>query len=333
MQRRSKYGHAIPFKFIFKPRPRLRGRSGTPASRAYIAVRGRQVRLDQRFQIVQSEQLQRRRRIFVPSEFYEPNVEPTAADHYQSGRRGQRADGRFGGQPPPADRRDGLRPADAVQGQFADVQETARVFQSRSQFGAGLGRTHAAERARTVQPAIAVAAGDTRGKPADADATAQPGAIPSQSQVPVAAHAVRPQRARAHVGRGGRTVAGEPVEFQRVRFEKHVQPPEHRARRLDRPGSAAVQTSAAAATAAAIVVLRQRTLAGLHHADNAVAVAAQHRQQTAERRRPIRIRPHLSGVADAHRRDDGHQDADHAVAVPVPDADATEKGQIRERGG
>lgn len=227
-----------------------------------------------------------------------------------------------------------MRAADTVHGQFADAQETARVFQPRSQLGAGLGRAHAAERARTVQPAIAVAAGDTRGEPEDADATAQPGAVPSQSKVPVAAHAVRPERARAHVGRGGRTVAGEPVEFQRVRFEKHVQPPEHRARRLGRQGAAAVQTSAAAAAAtAALVVLRQRTLVGLHHADNAVAVAAQHRQQTAERRRPIRIRSHLPGVADAHRRDDDDPDADYAVAVPVPDAHATEKGQIRKRGG
>lgn len=261
-----------------------------------------------------------------------------------------------------------MRPADhAVPGQLAGRQQTGRVVRPRHELGRGNvdgrgGRQeqHVAQRARTVQPAVAVAAGDTRGEPPDADDEAAPAPaaqppVPSEPAVPVAAHAVRPERAGTHVRRAGqqRTVAREPVQLERFRFEEHhVQPaPAHQRRR--RPGrllarrdlvgarAAAVQAAAAApaaatgATAAVVVaVLRQRSLAGPDVAGTAVPVVAQQRQQTAERGRPVRVRPRVPGVAHAHRHDDdGHPDAHHAVAVPVPDAHAAQEGQVRERRG
>lgn len=251
-----------------------------------------------------------------------------------------------------------MRPPDAVPDQLADVPAraataAARVLRwPRSQLGAGLGGTDAAQRARAVQPTAAVAARHPRGKPAHAHATAQSQVSPEPA-VPVPAHAVRAQRPGADdgVGRGDgggqRAIAREPVQFERLRVEEHHrQPPDGR---LDRRGlagrSAAVQTSTAAAAAAAVavdaaaaahvvVVLRQRTLAGLRHPRAAVTVVPQQRQQAAERRRPVRIRPRVSGVAHPdHRYHDDVAHAQHSVAVPVAYAHPAEEGQVRERRG
>lgn len=166
-------------------------------------------------------------------------MEPTAVDRW---RRRQRL---ANGQPPQADcRGHRVRPDAGVQqpGQFADVEArdgaAGRLFWPRPELGARLGRADVAKRARTVQPAAALVAGHTRGEPAHpvapvrpGSATAQSGPVPSErQQVPVQAHEVRPQRPGAHVGRAprdldrGRTVAGEPVQLQRVRVEEHVQP-------------------------------------------------------------------------------------------------------------
>jgi len=124
-----------------------------------------------------------------------------------------------------------MRPADGpLQGQFAGApREPAAAaaaagtpFPRARSCRFGRGGQNVEERARTVQPAAAVAAGDPRGEPEDADATTAQSAVPPQPQVPIEAHEVRPERPGAHVGRGGeRTVAGEPVQLQRLRLEEH----------------------------------------------------------------------------------------------------------------